>query len=144
MGIVFWQRNTRSTQCPSCGFLNSGLPEELVKCPVCGLAYRRIEEVERIHSIQHGYPESWLEQTAETPAIAPSRPRRRPGRLSREEEIAADVSWLCHLSMEECLDAAEEAIRAVSLESTNNTRSAEQPRASHVPDDDRRSDPGIM
>ncbi|EYB21953.1 hypothetical protein FG05_30642 [Fusarium graminearum] len=48
MGMVFRRRNESSTQCPSCQFMNSGLSSDEIQCLVCGLAYRRVEELQNI------------------------------------------------------------------------------------------------
>lgn len=49
MSIIFRRQNLPSTQCPVCKYETPGLPEEEVECSICGLTYRRIEEIQDIN-----------------------------------------------------------------------------------------------
>ncbi|KND89490.1 hypothetical protein TOPH_05820 [Tolypocladium ophioglossoides CBS 100239] len=153
MGMVFRRRNDPSTQCPACGFVNAGLPDEQVQCRVCGLSYQRIKEIKTIHINRTQLPQDAAvgkrsDEIVSVGAPGPKQSKRQSSeegigrykyvqlvivdltvqmvsdpctvgtlRLSLDgspepKRVAADIAKLCGLPEEDCLTAAEAAIRA--------------------------------
>ncbi|KAK3381943.1 hypothetical protein B0H63DRAFT_561536 [Podospora didyma] len=88
MTMDFRRRNVPTTQCPSCSFLNEGLPTDQVECNVCKVTYRRIEEVKEIE-VQLETPSP--APTSATPGLgtgeeAPQSPRPRPPKRPLPDE----------------------------------------------------------
>ncbi|KAK3942793.1 nucleoside phosphorylase domain-containing protein [Diplogelasinospora grovesii] len=79
MNMHFRRQKIPTAECPSCGFMNEGLPTDQIVCNVCQLTYCRIEEVQEI---QADTGTSILEGTATQP-LRP-RPLKRP---QPEEDI---------------------------------------------------------
>ncbi|KAM0558108.1 hypothetical protein ACHAPJ_005275 [Fusarium lateritium] len=96
MSMVFRRRNNSSTQCPACQFTNPGISTDEVQCGVCGLTYRRVEEVQGIE-----FGETRVNTTQNKPNPQANKhsnlpPRPKPTVTQRPED---DVSRYKHVQL---------------------------------------------